>query len=344
MPAPTTPQPDRGARRAHPLDETNVTIAVLTFKRPEDIGETLPLLADQAESVRDRVGRASVLVIDNDPEESARDLVESYAAGRPDVPIRYHAEHVSGITAGRNRALAEAATAGDDVLVFIDDDERPTEAWLSLLLDTFESSDAVAVVGPVISRFAVEPDAWVTAGEFFSRRRLPTGSAVEVAATNNLLLDLRVVRAIGLTFDPAFGITGGGDTMFSRTLADRGGRLVWCDEAIVWDVVPASRVTREWVMRRAFRSGNSWTLTSVALADGSLAAWRARASCLAKGAVRVAGGAVRAALGVVTRSTRNRAKGMRTIARGAGMVSGLVGYSYQEYRRPAARSASTSAS
>ncbi|RUR03474.1 glycosyltransferase family 2 protein [Labedella endophytica] len=339
MSAGTSPRPDQGRPRRAPLSESSVTIAVLTFKRPEDIAETLPLLADQAESVIARVGRASVLVVDNDPAESARTLVEAYAAERAEIPIRYHAEPVSGITAGRNRALTEAA--GDDILVFIDDDERPTDAWLSLLLDTFEQSDAVAVVGPVISRFDVEPDSWVAAGEFFSRRRLPTGSAVTVAATNNLLLDLRVVRSIGLEFDPAFGITGGGDTMFSRTLADRGGRLLWCDEAIVWDVVPASRVTRDWVVRRAFRSGNSWTLTSVALAGGAAAAWKARASCFVKGVVRVVGGAVRAALGVLTRSTRHRAKGVRTMARGAGMVSGLVGYSYKEYRRAAPRSSST---
>lgn len=341
MSAGTTPQPAPTVRRPAPLSETNVTIAVLTFKRPDDIGETLPLLADQAASIRGRVARASVLVVDNDPEESARALVEAYASERSDVAIRYHAEHVSGITAGRNRALAEAEAAGDDILVFIDDDERPAEGWFSLLLDTFDASDAVAVVGPVISRFDVEPDAWVVAGEFFTRRRLPTGSTVEVAATNNLLLDLRVVRSIGLAFDPAFGLTGGGDTMFSRTLASQGGPLVWCDEAIVWDVVPASRVTRDWVVRRAFRSGNSWTLTSVALADGAAARWRARASCLAKGAVRGVGGAVRAAIGVVTRSTRHRAKGVRTMARGAGMVSGLVGYSYTEYRRSTPRSAST---
>ncbi|RWZ59558.1 glycosyltransferase [Labedella populi] len=323
------------------LTDARVSIAVLTFRRPEDIAETLPLLADQAESVRDRVGSASVIVVDNDPEESARGIVEKYAASRPSVPIRYHVEPVSGITAGRNRALAEAAATADDVLVFIDDDERPTERWLSLLLDTFEASDAVGVVGPVISRFAVEPDAWVTAGEFFSRRRLTTGTTVEVAATNNLLLDLRVVREIGLEFDPVFGITGGGDTMFSRTLA-RTGRLVWCDEAIVWDVVPASRVTRDWVVRRAFRSGNSWTLTSVALADGAAARWRVRATCVVKGLVRVAGGAARFVLGAVTRSLRHRAKGVRTVARGAGMVSGLIGYSYKEYRRADTNSASTS--
>ncbi|RWZ50889.1 glycosyltransferase family 2 protein [Labedella phragmitis] len=331
--------PDTPAQRA--LSDARVTIAVLTFRRPEDIAETLPLLADQAESVRDRVGSASVLVIDNDPDESARSAVEAFATSRPSVVVRYHAEPVSGITAGRNRALAEAEAAGDDILVFIDDDERPTERWLELLLDTFEANDAVAVVGPVISRFDVEPDSWVTAGEFFSRRRLPTGSTVDVAATNNLLLDLRVVRRIGLAFDPAFGITGGGDTMFSRTLA-RSGTLVWCDEAIVWDVVPASRVTRDWVVRRAFRSGNSWSLTSVALAQGASARWRVRASCLVKGLVRLAGGAFRAALGVVTRSLRHRAKGVRTMARGAGMVSGLMGYSYKEYRRPGTASAPTS--
>ena len=80
---------------------------------------------------------------------------------------------------------------------------------------------------------------------------------MEVAATNNLLLDLGRIRALGLEFDERFGLSGGSDTLFTRPLVARGGRMVWCDEAMVVDNVPAGRLTRDWVLRRALRSGNS---------------------------------------------------------------------------------------
>ena len=92
-----------------------------------------------------------------------------------------------------------------------------------------------------MSRFAETPDPWIAAGRFFDRRRLPTGTDLEVAATNNLLLDLAVVRRLGLRFDAAFGLSGGSDTLFTRELVASGERMVWCDEAIVYDIVPTDR-------------------------------------------------------------------------------------------------------
>jgi len=312
-----------------------VRIAVLTYKRPADIEAALPRLAAQAESVRAESGPdgavlADIVVVDNDPAGSARGFVETFAQASS-VSVHYENETTPGISAARNRALA---TADDvDLLVFIDDDERPSDRWLAQLLQTWQEHRSAAVVGPVVSEYEVEPDAWVQSGRFFDRRRLPTGTVLDVAATNNLLLDLHQVRAMDLTFDAAFGITGGGDTMFTRTLHRRGGVLIWCDEAVVIDVVPASRVTRDWVLQRAFRSGSSWSVTSVKLAESSRGRTLVKLRLTGRGAVRVLGGGTRLVAGTLGRSMAQRARGQRTIARGAGMVSGAWGFVYAEYKR-----------
>lgn len=312
-----------------------VRIAVLTYQRPTDIEAALPRLAAQAETVQADAPtnddfRADIVVVDNDPAGSARDFVEAFAQTAA-VPVHYENETTPGISAARNRALATAD--GVDLLVFIDDDERPSERWLVQLLTTWQQHRSAAVVGPVISEYEVEPDAWVRSGRFFDRRRLPTGTVLDVAATNNLLLDLRQVRAMNLSFDPAFGITGGGDTMFTRTLHRRGGALIWCDEAVVIDVVPAARVTRDWVLRRAFRSGSSWSVTSLKLAESSRDRALVKLHLTGRGAVRVLGGGARLVAGTLGRSMAQRAKGQRTMARGAGMVSGAWGFVYAEYKR-----------
>ncbi|HEX8495700.1 MAG TPA: glycosyltransferase [Actinomycetales bacterium] len=301
---------------------TSVVVAVLTYRRPQDLAELLPLLDEQ---VRSLAAPARVVVVDNDPLAGARGQVEG-------GPATYVHEPRPGISAARNRALAEAA--GDDVLVFIDDDERPRAGWLASLLTTRAATGAVAVVGPVVSQFDAEPTPWVAAGRFFDRRRLPTGSVLEVAATNNLLLDLRWLRAHGLVFDERFGISGGSDTLFTRQLVALGGRMVWCDEAVVVDRVPASRTTARWVLQRAFRSGNGWARTSLTLSAGPVQRLRTQAVLVARGGVRAVGGTARALLGVVSRDPVHQAKGVRTALRGAGMVSGAFGHVYSEYRRP----------
>ncbi|WP_423262900.1 glycosyltransferase family 2 protein [Frondihabitans sp. 4ASC-45] len=309
-----------------------LTIAVLTFRRPDDLGAILPALVEQAASVSGQA-TARVLVVDNDPAASARDAVTvaGAAADQRGVRIDYVSETEPGIAVARNRALAESSEF--DLLVFIDDDERPSATWLADLLALQRERDAAAVVGPVVSAFAHEPDPWITAGEFFVRRRLPTGTAVDVAATNNLLLDLAFIRREGLRFDAELAVHGGEDTLFTRQIVARGGLMLWCAEALVTDVVPPARLTRRWVVLRAFSSGNGWSLTSVMLAPGALARGWVRARLTARGLVRVLGGVARILRGTLLGSIAQRAKGVRTLARGAGMLGGAWGYRYQEYRR-----------
>ncbi|MCU1438803.1 MAG: glycosyl transferase family 2 [Naasia sp.] len=310
----------------------SVVIAVLTYKRPQDIAAALPLLAAQAALVTG-AWRPRIVVVDNDPDGSARTAVERFAASAEaqGVPVQYEHEPVPGISAGRNRALD--AAAGDDVLVFIDDDERPSERWLPLLLETYSASGATAVVGPVISEYEVPLSPWVTAGRFFDRRRMPTGTAVQVAATNNLLLDLHTVRSTGVRFDPQFGLTGGGDTFFTLQFLRAGGSMVWCNEAIVVDVVPAKRATREWVLKRALRSGNHWARTSLVVANPGTERLALRVKLVGNGLGRAVAGGARALLGAVTGNLTHQARGARTWARGAGMLLGAFGYIYTEYKR-----------
>jgi succinoglycan biosynthesis protein ExoM len=311
----------------------SLTVAVLTFRRPRDIVAILPLLVDQAIANSSDALLVDVLVVDNDPDGAAAQYVREFASSsRPHgITVRYENETKPGISAARNRALESSIER--DLLVFIDDDERPSASWLALLIETFRSHPATAVVGPVLSEYEVEPEPWIAAGRFFARRRLPTGTRVDVAATNNLLIDLRWVRSVGLKFDLDFGITGGDDTMFTREIRKGGGEIVWCDEAIVYDIVPRHRITRRWVVLRALSSGNSWSLTSLKLSDSAPARLQMRARLTANGCVRIAGGIVRVFVGFVGFRQDQRARGVRTIARGTGMVLGAYGYRYREYTR-----------
>ncbi len=319
---PTRPAPRPARTPATP----KVVLAVATYRRPQVLAGLLRELPEQLRGLP-----ARVLVVDNDPQASAS-AVAREAAG---LDLEYVVEARPGISAARNRALAEAGDA--DLLVFIDDDERPGPRWLACLLETHASTGASAVVGPVHSRFETPLDPWITAGRFFDRRRLPTGTEVEVAATNNLLLDLAAVRAAGLSFDERFGLSGGSDTLFTRALHRAGGRLVWCAHAPVTDLVPTDRLTRSWVLRRQLRSGNSWARSSLALAGTRRERARERVGLSISGTARLAGGAIRAGFGTATGRPGLQARGARTLARGAGMLSGAWGLVYREYARPAPR-------
>ncbi|WP_415504902.1 glycosyltransferase family 2 protein, partial [Actinomyces slackii] len=269
-----------------------LTIAIPTYRRPEAVGRALAGALEQAEAQvelrADGVREAEVLVIDNDPEASGRDVVEQAARGAGRARVCYVVEPSPGVTAVRNRALDE--TGGSDLLIFIDDDEEPEPGWLAALVGLWRETGCQAAAGPVIPVYEREPDVWVRAGEFFVRRSWPTGTVRPVAASNCLLLDLGFVRRAGLRFDEAFGATGGEDTLFTRRLVAAGGVIRWCAEARVRDHVPASRLDHAWILRRQRSHAATAVRVDLALAGpGVQAGIRLRAA--AGGAARIAVGA-----------------------------------------------------
>ena len=307
---------------------TSLVVAMLTYRRPAELERGLPLVFDHVRALRGVTG--SVLIVDNDPEGSARATVEALA-GESEVVVRYVVEPTPGIAAARNRAIDESAAS--DLLVFIDDDEHPTIAWLAPLIDTWRLTGASAVMGRVISEFDDELDPWIAAGEFFRRRSMPTGTEISVAAAGNLLIDRVQLHRLDVRFDERLGLGAGEDSLFSQQLVRRGGRIAWCEESVAVDRVPRERMSRRWVLDRARSHGNAETVVGLHLARTSAERARVRAAAAARGTVRVAGGSARYTYGLVTRSLRHQARGLRTAHRGIGIVTGAAGVTVKEYAR-----------
>lgn len=302
-----------------------LVVAVATYRRTEQLERLVPLLVQQLAAVD---SPARVLVVDNDPLGDASSAVANLGLANVD----YVHEPRPGIASARNAAL-EAASE-DELLVFIDDDETPSAAWLAELVKGHRRFGAAAVAGPVVRSYAVEPKAWVREARVFDRYRRPTGTVVTAASTANLLLDLGFVRAHHLRFDDRLGLTGGSDHLFTRQITEAGGRIYWCDEAVVMDPVPASRLTSGWTLRRGYRSGNTSTVVDLMLADEAWQRGRLRGKSVAGGLARVSAGSVRALAGLVARRPEQQGRGAWTMARGAGMLGGALGHQYAEYRRP----------
>lgn len=316
-------------------DELTIVVAVLTYCRPEALRGGLPLILDQLVRLGDDFGRTvsgRVVVVDNDPAASARPVVGAIRSAAPSPNLmEYVVEPIAGIAAARNRALDEG---GDSrLLVFIDDDERPRENWLRSLVQTWQLHGTAAVMGRVISEFDGELDPWVAAGDFFRRRSMPTGTTITVAAAGNLLLDLQQVRELGVRFDSRLRLGAGEDSLFSRQLVARGGRIVWCEESAATDCVPPERMTRSWVLARAWSHGNTETVVDLYLAQGAGRRILLRASAIGRGLIRMAGGGGRFLFGAITGSRRHQARGLRTAYRGAGIAAGGAGVAFQEYAR-----------
>lgn len=303
-------------------------VATLTFRRPAELDRLLPLLVDQADAI---TPRPRLVVVDNDPEASARAAVENWSA----AGVEYAHEPREGIAAARNRAIEAAGDA--PAVVFIDDDETPLEGWLERLVALWQRDRPAVVTGPAIKVVDGDADPWIRASGFLERWKFETGTRVPGGATNNILFDTAYLRAQGLAFDDRYGLTGGSDSMLLWTITQRGGQILWCDEAQVLDPMSAARTTRAWVLRRSFRTGNTWGRVTLDLADHPT---RVRVRMIASSASRIAVRGAAATAGRLSGRLAQRARNECEAAVSAGALAAALGYAYTEYsrvQRPSAR-------
>jgi GT2 family glycosyltransferase len=299
-----------------------VAVCALTLHRPRGLDALLTSLAKLDDPGPDHA--VTVVIVDNDPEKSAREVVERWQAAMP-WQLVYVAEHRRGIPFGRNAAVR---TAGDvDFIAFLDDDEVADPNWLVELLSVQRAAGADVVTGTVLPMFEEDPPAWALEGRFFERPRFATGQRITYARTSNVLIAARVFPAGDpAPFNEAMGLSGGDDTHFFLRAWLQGHCIVWADEAVVHELVPASRTTTRWLLNREYRRGNTLSLCLRDLQDSP---WR-RVRRTGLGLLNIGRGAAAALIGVV----RGRAAvltGLQRIWFGAGLLTGLVGLRYDEY-------------
>lgn len=299
-----------------------VSLCVCTYRRPAGLRRLLQAVArlrtERAESLE-------IVVVDNDPDGSARATIEAMADAIPFI-VRYVHEPRRGISFARNRAVAEA-DAVSEWIAFLDDDEEPEAGWLDALLAAQARFGADVVAGPVPPRYESEVPKWIVRGRFHEPQRHATGTVLPYADTGNVLVRASLFRQFPAPFAASLALAGGEDTHFFLRVARAGHKIVWADDAVAWEWVPPSRARLPWLLRRAFRRGNTWALLERDLDPSP----RVLGMRIVRGGGRIARGAVVMPVSLL-RGRHAIVETLRGICFGAGSLAGVAGYRYDEYR------------
>ncbi|OAV52741.1 glycosyl transferase family A [Rhizobium sp. WYCCWR10014] len=319
----TFPHSSVGTEAAAPL---KIAVGVLTYRRLDGIAKLLDVMTRQARHPT-RPYHLTMVIVDNDAAGSARATVESFGqTGAYD--LIYVIEQNQGIPFARNRAL-DSAPPGTDLFCFLDDDEWPVDGWLDAMLETREKNRADCVYGPVQPVYPENPPEYFIKARVFERKKNKDGQRISYAASNNVMFDYPLIRSWNLRFEEKMRFTGGTDYLFFNQAIRRGMQVFWADKALVHDIVPASRMTWKWVLQRQYRLGNTFAVSEVLHGNLKRRIYRA-----AYGATRVVLGMVM--LPAILISPYWGMRALTHVLRGAGMVNGILGHAYQEYKPNAA--------
>lgn len=243
------------------MSADTIVVAALTYRRPE----SLRTLLDAFRALERPAASMRFLVVDNDPTASAKPVVDAWRATAPDIALDYVVEPVAGIPAARNRAIDAAVATGATLLCFTDDDARPETGWVRELFACHRAMASVLTFGPQRLEPVGVDGAWrrflarslVARARFMERyaaRRARAGQVV-LGATHNVMCELSWITRNGIRFDPSRTEGGGSDTAFREAVRAAGGRLGWCERAVVIERLPRERIGVRYQFRRARAHG-----------------------------------------------------------------------------------------
>ncbi|MHA2098770.1 MAG: glycosyltransferase family 2 protein [Candidatus Kariarchaeaceae archaeon] len=228
------------------------SVCIATYKRPSNLRNLIFSIEKQC---LPEGGNIEIIIVDNDPEESARvvidDIKESFK-----IPILYFHQSIKNISLTRNVAVKNAS---GDFLLFIDDDEYADNEWVINLYSALKKYNADGVFGLVIPEFENNAPEWIRNKEFYYSPVDKTGSRARYTYTSNCLINAKLLKQFDVPFNVNFGLTGGEDAELFDRLQKEGANFITCTDGIVYEHIPADRATLSYIFIRFFKGGNSHT-------------------------------------------------------------------------------------
>lgn len=227
------------------------TVLIPTFQRPDSLARALKSVfaQDQPELIHE------IVVVDNDPDGSARPTVEALRSSSS-IPLLYVHALPPGVATARNAGLA--ATSAPYV-AFLDDDEQADAKWLGVLFEVHLRFGADVTFGPV-QGCAPAAALWKRPylERFFSRTGPETSMIVTgVYGCGNSMMTRATALQGPEPFDVAANHTGGEDDILFSHLKARRARFAWAAGAKVLEHAPDHRVKVNYALARAVSYGQS---------------------------------------------------------------------------------------
>jgi glycosyltransferase involved in cell wall biosynthesis len=241
------------------MKNPEISIVVCTLDRPGQLElallSCLGLLDLDAYCVE-------LLIVDNSPLSTARDLANRLAACAR-VPIRYFHEPRQGIAHARNAGIAAAAAP---LIAFLDDDMLLSPNWLGSVMRGMAENQADALICAITPSLE-DTRQIVDARTLAIYRRdlgLDEGSRVPIKASGhipmagagNSVLRRASCFSVAEPFDPAFG-NGGEDTDFFLRLGRRASNIRWSVDSMAYEMVSPNRAKLEFVAYSTFHGSRN---------------------------------------------------------------------------------------
>ena len=241
------------------ISMVQISVIVPTHNRSEYLRDAIISLQEQ-NFPKDKY---EIIVVDNNSTDNTPQVVE--ACGRNGKKkVVYVKEPEIGL---HNARHAGANAAKGEILAYVDDDVICDSNWISELVKPYADSEVGCVGGKILPKWEVKPPEWVKLYPSYLSL-LDLGDEVKELKTPkiygcNLSIRRSLLFEVGGFNPDAFGdkkliwYRGDGETGLLRKVLATGRKMVHTPYAIVWHVIPKSRLTISYFKKRSFIQGIS---------------------------------------------------------------------------------------
>jgi GT2 family glycosyltransferase len=227
----------------------NVSICICTRKRKEGLKKLLDSF-EKMQAPPDTNIR--IIVVENDLKNFSEYLINEFSL-KSKFRISYYLETRQGVVFARNRSVEEADDC--DFCCFTDDDQIVSSDWLIELMKCQHEFNADGVAGPTFPVFNKEVRAYIK--DFHTPANFHYGTIVSHAYTGCLLIRKKYLDMLEGPFEIRLNFTGGEDSYLTFQITNLGGIIRFNPNAIAYEIIPESRSTLKYVIKRKFMTSNS---------------------------------------------------------------------------------------
>lgn len=239
-----------------------LSLLIATYNRAEQL-----LLALQSVVEQDApAGEWECVVVNNNSQDDTEERFAAFAAHYPQLNLRMVTETRQGLSYARNRGIDESTGV---YIAVIDDDERINPEFISAYMAFFDAwPGAVAAGGRIIPEYPEGRPAWMSkyterpiANPVELGDRVCEFPAGRIPGGGNMALRRSAVKRYG-AFDVTLGriggkLIGGEESDLFERLTKAGERLWYVPGAVMWHIIPASKLTKEYFRRLCYNIGVS---------------------------------------------------------------------------------------
>ena len=237
-----------------------LSLIMATYNRAAGMVRALESVAAQSAPAEDW----ECVVVDNNSSDDTAERFAEFAENHKDINLRMVREERQGLSYARNRGIAESS---GEIIAIIDDDERICADFISAYIEAFAAHhEAASAGGRTVAEYPSGRPEWMSrwterpianplylGDEIceFGRGRIPCGG--------NMAVRRSAIERYG-AFDVALGrsgasLVGGEESDFFARLARGGERCIYVPQAVMFHIIPQSKLTDEYLDRLSYNIG-----------------------------------------------------------------------------------------